>query len=313
MKRIFSSLIAIRILLFCVSSPLLAEEIDYEDLLEKSFEGSASIADLTEADSISDPSLVEGIRIQLSSEYKVESLQTTLLDEVNLLVAESNFRSIPDLQKLQTIVSTFVPSDSVGPFNLTSPTKTESRAFSRAEKFFAKAAKMRKKNRLDRVLIYLERGEARATETLKEHWLLIPVYRRSGSIALEMGELSRAGESYGKALNQSANLLGNGHPQTISIASKLAKIYERGGNYDRAINLRNIISETMESIFGPTHFLTLKEYERLSFAYRSFGDIESALGILGYVCGVYDSVIANFHPNVSEMPIDFSNFLRRTR
>ena len=282
--------------MFCVSSPLLAEEIDYEDLLEKSFEGSASIADLTEADSISDPSLVEGIRIQLSSEYKVESLQTTLLDEVNLLVAESNFRSIPDLQKLQTIVSTFVPSDSVGPFNLTSPTKTESRAFSRAEKFFAKAAKMRKKNRLDRVLIYLERGEARATETLKEHWLLIPVYRRSGSIALEMGELSRAGESYGKALNQSANLLGNGHPQTISIASKLAKIYERGGNYDRAINLRNIISETMESIFGPTHFLTLKEYERLSFAYRSFGDIESALGILGYVCGVYDSVIANFHP-----------------
>ena len=52
----------------------------------------------------------------------------------------------------------------------------------------------------------------------------------------------------------------------------------------------------MESIFGPTHFLTLKEYERLSFAYRSSGDIESALGILGYVCGVYDSVIANFHP-----------------
>ena len=115
MKRIFASLIAITILLFCRSSPLLAKDIDYGDLLEKSFEGSASIADLSEAGSMSDSSLIERIRIQLTSEYKVESLQTTLLDEVNLLVAESNFRSIPDFQKLQTIVSTFVPSDSVGP------------------------------------------------------------------------------------------------------------------------------------------------------------------------------------------------------
>ena len=82
-----------------IFSPLLAEDIDYGDLLEKSFEGSASIADLSEASSMNDSSLVERIRIQLSSEYKVESLQTTLLDEVNLLVAESNFRSIPDLQK----------------------------------------------------------------------------------------------------------------------------------------------------------------------------------------------------------------------
>ena len=111
-----------------------------------------------------------------------------------------------------------------------------------------------------------------------------------------MGNLSRATESYGKALNQSANLLGPRHPQTIEIASKLAKIFEHGGNYESAISLRNTISETMESIFGPTHFLTLKEYELLSFVYRSSGDIESAFGVLDYVCGVYDSTVANLHP-----------------
>ncbi len=58
MKRIFASLIAITILLFCASSPLLAKDIDYGDLLEKSFEGSASIADLSEAGSMSDSSLL---------------------------------------------------------------------------------------------------------------------------------------------------------------------------------------------------------------------------------------------------------------
>ncbi|MDC2964115.1 tetratricopeptide repeat protein, partial [Gammaproteobacteria bacterium] len=300
MKRIFASIVALTTIPLCASTPLLAEDIDYHSLLETSFEGGSSIADLSEADSMTDPSLIEAIRIQLASKYKVEWLQSTLLDKVNLLVSDADFRSISELQELQTIISSFVPSDSGVSFNLISPTRAEIRAFSKAEKFFAKAEKMRKKNRLDRVLFYSERAEARARDTLAKHWLLIPVYRRSGAIALEMGDLSSASESYGKALNQSANLLGNAHPQTISIASKLAKIHERGGNYDRAINIRNIISETTESIFGPTHFLTLKEYERLSFAYRSSGDIESALGVLGYVCGVYDSVVANFHPKALE-------------
>ena len=296
MKRIFVSLFEITILFFCALAPSLAEDLDYNSLLEKSFEGSSSIADLSEADSNADPSLTEEIRIQLSSGYKVESLQTALLDRVKLQVSNANFSSISDLQKLQIIVSTLVPLGTGGSFNLASPTRAEIRAFSRVEKFFAKAQKMRKKNRSDRVLAYLERGEAKAMETLEENWLLIPVYRRSGAIAIEMGDLSRASESYSKALHQSANLLGNGHPQTISIASKLAKLYERGGNYDGAINLRNVISETMESMFGPTHFLTLREYERLSLVYRSSGDIESALGVLDYVCGVYDSVIEKFHP-----------------
>ena len=94
---------------------------------------------------------------------------------------------------------------------------------------------------------------------------------------------------YGKGLNQSANLLGPKHPQTIAIASKLAKVFENGGNYISAISLRNTISETMESILGTTHFLALKEYEMLSFAYRASGDIDSAFGVLDYVCGVYDS------------------------
>ena len=186
-----------------------------------------------------DSGLIEAIRLQLSSEYKVESLQTSLLGAINSLGSETRVPSVSDLQRLQTIVSTFVPPDLEGSSNLASPTRDEIRAFSRAEKLFAKAEKMRKKNRIDRALDFLEKGEARVKETLEEHWLLIAVYRRTGSIALEMGNLSRATESYGKALNHSANLLGSAHPQTIAVASELAKIFENGGNYDSAISLRN--------------------------------------------------------------------------
>ena len=147
MKRIFASLVAVTTLSFSAPTLLLAEDIDFDRLLEKSFEGGSSIADLSKADSMADPSLIEAIRIQLASKYKVESLQSTLLDKVKLLVSDADLRSITELQKLQTIVSTFVPSDSGISFNLASPTRAEIRAFSRAEKFFAKATKMRKKNR----------------------------------------------------------------------------------------------------------------------------------------------------------------------
>ncbi|MFL2504964.1 MAG: CHAT domain-containing tetratricopeptide repeat protein [Candidatus Azotimanducaceae bacterium] len=308
MKRIVAFLLEITIFVFCVPANLSAEDSDYDGLLEKSFEGSSSLADLSESDLAVDSGLIEAIRLQLSSEYKVESLQASLLGALKSIGSDAQLLSVPDLQQLQTIVSTFVPLDLEGSSNLASPSRDEIRAFSRAEKLFVKAEKRRGENRIDRALDFLERGEARAKETLAEHWLLIAVYRRSGAIALEMGSLSRASESYGKALNQSANLLGPRHPQTIAIASKLAKVFENGGNYDSAISLRNTISETMESIFGPTHFLALKEYELLSFAYRSSGDIDSAFGVLDYVCGVYDSTVTNFHPNSLKCRSILANF-----
>ena len=309
MKRIFTFLVKITVLVFSASVPLSAEGLNYDDLFEKKFRGSSSFADLGEAGLTLDPGLMDAIRLQLSSDYKVESLQTTLSGKVKSLVSDAQLLSVPDLQQLQTIVSTFAPADVEGPSNLISPNRVESRAFSKAEKFFVKAEKMREKNRLDRALDYLEKGEAKALEALEEHWLLIAVYRRIGAVALEMGNLSRASGSYGKALNQSANLLGPRHPETIAIASKLAKIFENGGNYDSAISLRNTISETMESIFGPTHFLALKEYELLSFVYRSSGDIDSAFGVLDYVCGVYDAMVTNFHPKALKCRTNLAGFL----
>ena len=50
MKRIVAFLFEITIFVFCASANLSAEDIDYEGLLEKSFEGSSSLADLSEAD-----------------------------------------------------------------------------------------------------------------------------------------------------------------------------------------------------------------------------------------------------------------------
>ena len=77
MKRIVAFLVEITIFVFCASANLSAEDLDYEDLLEKSFEGSSSLADLREADLAVDSGLIEAIRLQLSSGYKVESLQTS--------------------------------------------------------------------------------------------------------------------------------------------------------------------------------------------------------------------------------------------
>ena len=209
MKRIVAFLVEITIFVFCMSANLSAEDLDYGGLLEKSFEGSSSLTDLNDAELSVDSGLIEAIRLQLSSEYKVESLQTSLLGAVNSIGSDTQPLYVSDLQHLQTIVSTFVPLDLEGSSNLASPTRDEIRAFSRAEKLFIKAEKMRGKNRIDRALDFLGKGEARAKETLAEHWLLIALYQRTGAIALEMGNPRRASESYGKALNQSANLLGS--------------------------------------------------------------------------------------------------------
>ena len=56
MKRVVAFLVEITIFVFCAAANLSAEDLDYDGLLEKSFEGSSSLADLSEAEMKKDSS-----------------------------------------------------------------------------------------------------------------------------------------------------------------------------------------------------------------------------------------------------------------
>ena len=110
------------------------------------------------------------------------------------------------------------------------------------------------------------------------------------------GQTGRAAEYLQRALAGYAEVLGDGHPGTLSARNNLASAYQDVGDLGRAIPLYEQVLADSVRVLGPGHPQTLFPRNNLAGAYESAGDLGRAIPLREQVLADSVRVLGPGHP-----------------
>ncbi|MFJ3310884.1 FxSxx-COOH system tetratricopeptide repeat protein, partial [Streptomyces sp. NPDC086549] len=98
-------------------------------------------------------------------------------------------------------------------------------------------------------------------------------------------------------LAQRKQVLGDTHPDTLSIRNNLALAYEAAGDLRRAIPLFESTLVQREQVLGDTHPDTLTSRSNLAYVYQAAGDLDRAIPLHESTLVQREQVLGDTHPD----------------
>ncbi|MFJ4339587.1 FxSxx-COOH system tetratricopeptide repeat protein, partial [Streptomyces sp. NPDC088915] len=100
-----------------------------------------------------------------------------------------------------------------------------------------------------------------------------------------------------RALAACERVLGEDHPDTLSLRNNLANAYESVGDLKRAVPLHETTLATRERVLGHDHLHTLSSRNSLAHAYGSAGDLKRAISLHETTLATRERVLGHDHPH----------------
>ena len=120
---------------------------------------------------------------------------------------------------------------------------------------------------------------------------------RSGRYASAAGVYADAEKMEERSLEARLNVLGEGHPGTLTSMSNLAATYSRRGRWDKAEKLQEEVIEKSKEVLGEGHPGTLGSINNLADTYSQRGRWEEAEKLQVEVMEKWKEVLGEGHPD----------------
>jgi hypothetical protein len=115
--------------------------------------------------------------------------------------------------------------------------------------------------------------------------------------AFEAGRHDEALTLFEQALRSCRAVLGNDHPETLTVAGNLAVTHVAVGNGRKGIKLLTANLDARVRVFGDTHPATLTARNALAVAYRVTGDADAAVPLAKQVVVQRSQTLGAAHPD----------------
>ena len=121
--------------------------------------------------------------------------------------------------------------------------------------------------------------------------------RNSGCYALEKGAYADAERMEMQSVRVRMNVLGGGHPDTLTSMDDLAITYRNQGRWKEAEELEAMVMETRRKVLGSEHPDTLTSMSNLALTYQSQGRWKEAEELGAMVIETRRKVLGSEHPD----------------
>ncbi|MFC8894858.1 FxSxx-COOH system tetratricopeptide repeat protein, partial [Streptomyces cinereoruber] len=122
-------------------------------------------------------------------------------------------------------------------------------------------------------------------------------FDRAATYRQRQGALSPALPAFRRAVAAYERVLGQDHPDTLSLRGNLAGAYQSAGDLKRAIPLYETNSADFERVLGQDHPSTLTSRNNLANAYQTAGDLNRATPLFKATLTARERVLGQDHPS----------------